>query len=243
HIYFNWWHALFWAAGLGLAAWRFFRKKLNFQQIQYIIIFGLVSFWLIVVYGSWNFFDNIDPTKITIGNSYLRYWLPSFVLATPIIALAGVALNKFLKTLSLKIVWLVFFFMLFSILGVWTCFYGEDEGLVHVRANLWRYESIAESVLELTPDDAIIITDRSDKIFFPYRRVVCGFENPDVQDALETMYFLAPLYYYGVTFPHEDLIRLNEDTFAPNNLQLRRLESFDNESLYIFDYIKDETSA
>ena len=40
----------------------------------------VVSAWLLVVYGSWWFSDNPDPTAITLGSSYVRYFLPLYIL-------------------------------------------------------------------------------------------------------------------------------------------------------------------
>jgi hypothetical protein len=242
-ILFQWWFTIFWVGGLVLFAVQLVRKKIKWEQAQYVIIFGVVSLWLITVYGSWNFHDNIDPSKVTIGNSYLRYWLPSFVLATPIMAWLAMNIKKFLKIKTLQIIWLVFVVLYFAILGTWTTFWSEDEGLAHVQKHLWRYESVAQKVFEVTEDDAIIITDRSDKIFFPERRIAYPLQNEAMYNILETMYFVAPPYYYGVAFTQDALDHLNDTVFNERNLFLERIESFDNEALYMFKYFKQDESS
>lgn len=242
HLEFQWWYTIGWLAGLIFMAVQTIRKKMSWTAIQFAIIFGFVSAWLIIVYGSWQFFDNINVGKITIGNSYLRYWLPSFVLATPIIADLIFHVGRALKFKSLKIIWMILFISFFGAMGAYTTYWGEDEGLAYVRRHLQRYEWIADRVLEITEPNAIIITDRSDKIFFPYRKIVYPLQSEATYSILKKMYFVAPIYYYGVALADEAVEYLNSGVFADNDLKMEKIESFDNEALYIF-YLAQPSTA
>lgn len=243
HIEFQYWYTALWAIGLIFVVIQLFRKKIHWPMAQFVLIFGFVSAWLIIVYGSWQFSDNINAANITIGNSYLRYWLPSFILATPIIGYFIYAVGKMMKFKILKIIWAGVFIGVFGVLGFYTTFFGEDEGLMLVRGHLWRYEWIAKRVFEITEDNAIIITDRSDKIFFPFRRVVYPLQSEVTYNILSKMFFVAPMYYYGITLPEDTLDYLNNEVFNPKKLKMEPLESFDNETLYIFYYEQDEDNS
>jgi len=240
HIKFQWWFTVAWAIGLIFILVQLIRKKLTWPMVQFAILFGFVSAWLIMVYGSWQFFDNINISKITIGNSYLRYWIPSFVLATPVIGYAVYNLGKIIRLRVLQIILAIIFMAGFGLMGLYATVFGEDEGLMYVRQHLWRYEWIAHRVFEITEDNAIIITDRSDKIFFPYRRIVYPLQSQATYDILEKMYFVAPMYYYGVDLGEEAVNHLNREVFNLRKLEMQRLESFDNETLYIFYYLRDD---
>ncbi|MDD4995667.1 MAG: hypothetical protein PHW53_04375 [Patescibacteria group bacterium] len=243
-LLFTWAYSAFCLAGIALAVVRGFRRKLYRGFWQYIIIFGLVTTCLIAVYGSWEFSDNINPFKTTIGNSYLRYWLPSFVLGIPLAVWFMRETIGRIKSRVIKTTAFVAIVIAFVVLGASTAMWGEDEGLVYVRKNLWRYEAVAERVMQITPDDALIVTDRSDKIFFPERKIVYPFRGRDSYEIFSKMYFAVPLYYYGVAFSEDELADINARVLLPLKLRLRELEYFDNEALYIFDYLfSDETNS
>jgi len=237
HIKFNWWYTVLWAAGLIFMAVQLGRKKISWPQAQLIIFFGVVSFWLVIVYGSWQFSDNINVGKVTIGNSYLRYWIPSFVLATPVIAYLLYHVGRIFKFHALQVIWAILIIAAFGAMGTTTTIFGEDEGLRYVRNHLWRYERISERVVELTEDNAIIITDRSDKIFFPKRKIVYPFMAEATYDLLPKMYFVAPTYYYSVALTEGAVEYLNNGILAKKGMRMEKIESFDNEALYIFKYL------
>ena len=239
YVKFNWWYSIFIALGLVMVIVNLFRKKVSWKFFQYLIIYGIVSAWLILVYGSWEFTDNINIGNITIGNSYLRYWLPSFILGTPLIGCFVYQIGKLLKYRALQIIWAVCLIILFGCFGFWKVFFGEDEGILYVQNNLKRYEYVSEKVIELTESDAIIITERSDKIFFPRRRVAYPLMNETVQRLLSGMYLNAPVYYYNVSFTDEILLELNESVFKPIGFKLVPMVEFGNETLYKFYKIEN----
>ena len=102
---------------------------------------------------------------------------------------------------------------------------------MNVRKTLSVSEQIKTEVLALTQPDSILIVDRSDKIFFPDRKVIQPLRS-------ERTYLLMPkiaketnLYYYGITFPQSDLDFLNNVQLL-DDLKIKKIKTFSKESLY-----------
>jgi hypothetical protein len=61
--------------------------KINYKtRIIYLIYFIFITAYLLLFYGSWQFSDRIDRQTLSLGTSYLRYWLPIYILAIPFLA-------------------------------------------------------------------------------------------------------------------------------------------------------------
>ena len=69
-------------------------RKPRKKYFAYFSVFAVLSLILIFYYGSWQFNDNPDPNRFTIGNSYTRYWLPIYLMMMPIAALAIVKFSQ-----------------------------------------------------------------------------------------------------------------------------------------------------
>ncbi|MDD4610363.1 MAG: glycosyltransferase family 39 protein, partial [Patescibacteria group bacterium] len=78
----------------GFIASLFRINKWKKKDWQYFLILITISIILIIYYGSWNFHDNPDPTKTTIGNSYTRYWLPVYFGLIPLASYFLIELGK-----------------------------------------------------------------------------------------------------------------------------------------------------
>ncbi|MEA3272276.1 MAG: hypothetical protein U9P90_01245 [Patescibacteria group bacterium] len=199
-----------------------FEKKMSYNKSLYFLIFCLITGWLLIYYGSWKFHDNIDPSKITIGTSYLRYWLPSFIMLLPflskfILFLSGLWKKKVWKYgLPIALVALFFYFSFFSV------FYSEDEGIFQVKQTLAGYDLRSQEVLELTEEDAIIITDRSDKLFFPERRIIYPLRSARTYNLIPKLIDFVPIYYYGISLSEEEDIEI----------EMQEMKRWGNESLY-----------
>ncbi|MFH1326207.1 MAG: glycosyltransferase family 39 protein [Candidatus Falkowbacteria bacterium] len=81
-VYIFWY--LFWSALLGGILFLYKYKDRNKQEWLYFISFCITSVILVIFYGSWNIQDNIRLNSITIGNSYMRYWLPMYIMSIPL---------------------------------------------------------------------------------------------------------------------------------------------------------------
>lgn len=95
HYYFvNMFAWIFWPAVAGLVLFLVGFKDRKYRQWLYFLAYFLISFILIVYYGSWVFHDNPDLGAVTIGNSYTRYWLPVYLGALPFASLFVMRITK-----------------------------------------------------------------------------------------------------------------------------------------------------
>ena len=228
------------AAFLGLVA---LALQLIFRpQKKYFAVFltwAAASAFLIIYYGSWQFNDNPDLTRYTIGNSYTRYWLPVYLGLIALAAFFIVRVSRALFFLGSKegsavcrygawglqalAVWL---------LAAWSInfvLFGSEEGLAYLYYINKAEKVNTERVLRLTEPEAIIITRYHDKFFWPERRVIMGtFPNEEIFRAAAKLVKYYPVYYYNFYFPESDFNYLNERRLPDYGLKLevvRRLNS------------------
>ncbi|MFC1788012.1 ArnT family glycosyltransferase [Patescibacteria group bacterium] len=230
--------ALFWwltiLAVIGFLVFILKISRLKNRQIQggyYLWFFLGITAWLAIMYGSWTFSDNPDPKAITIGNSYLRYWLPVFVLSTPLIAQGISWLAQLTKNKTTELIAVVVLLTACLALSTQVVFATPGDGLIQIKQTLIRSKEIQSKVLRLIEPGAVIIVDRADKIFFPHRSVLQPLRSDQTYKIMPKIAELTPLYYYGVTFPKVDFDYLNQERLE-NNLQIQLIETFDAESLY-----------
>jgi 4-amino-4-deoxy-L-arabinose transferase-like glycosyltransferase len=209
----------------------------RYRYAVYGAILAFMSAWLFLMYGSWTFHDNPDPSVITIANSYVRYWLPVFVASTPLLALFIDWFASHANTSRLKKASAVFLLGGCALLNMWTVFWRGDDGLLRAASIRTEDEEVRAYVLKTTETDAVMVVDRADKIFFPYRRVVYPLRDEATYDLLPRLLLRTDVYYYGITFPLEDVEYLNAVKLKELGLQIELMETFDEESLYRFYFL------
>lgn len=221
---------------LGLQ-WVYMRPERKRMFARVLVGAGLVSLYLFLVYGSWNLSDNPDPNAVTIGTSYIRYWLPVSVVMTAFAAFAVIHGAARRSTDTMRQVVIGIWLVAFGFTGYVQTLYGKDEGLLFVKENLDLFRSQQERVLDLTGPKDLIIVDRSDKILFPHRSVRYALRSettyanlPAMMDATELQD--ARLYYLGVTLPEDDLTHLREVRLDPVGLDIRHIQEIDLLTLY-----------
>ncbi len=143
------------------------RKKSNFAYLFLIIILSLL---LVVYYGSWQFSDNPNPRLITIGTSFVRYWLPLYFFALPLIAYGVTRLFRSARRAWLLVVVALFCFNF--VISANLIYRDKQEGLLAVARNLQIYQQSAAQVAEQIEPEAIIVAKKQDKVFFPEWTVV-----------------------------------------------------------------------
>lgn len=188
--------------------------------------------YLAVMYGSWTFFDNPDPTQITIGNSHVRYWIPVFVLLTPFAAHAIRWISRRALTETARRLAVAAIVLACVGLSVRATFFAPQDGLVYAAEGLEASRDIRARVLDLTEPDAVIVVDRGDKLFFPYRRVRYPLRDENTYALMPRIVLRAPLYYYGITLPQIDVDYLNDVKLGALGLQIEPVEAFGIETLY-----------
>ncbi|MCK5320311.1 glycosyltransferase family 39 protein, partial [Candidatus Parcubacteria bacterium] len=240
---FSW---LFWAALIGAIIFLInFRK---YKKRHWLFVFSLliISGILIIYYGSWEFYDNPDKSRRTIGNSYTRYWLPIYLGAMPFASLfvmrftrAIISLcNKFYQEkrknlnlfsykinkkfyyISLRIIFLIIFF--YGSLSF--VLHGSEEGLIFLAQRQKESRTEYNQVLKLTENNSAIITFYHDKLFFPERKVIVGlFDDKRMVAKYANLVELLPVYYYNFTLPQKDIDYLNSKRLAEAGLGIEKV--------------------
>ncbi len=196
---------------------------------RFLITLGGMGGVLGMYYGSGVFVDVIH-TDLTIGSSYVRYFLPISLLLIPFTVQGIQWLSKKFLT-RFPLAGIGGLLVVFTVFSSWTVLYRSPESLVPAYHTLTRYAEIKKAVLELTAQKDVIVVERSDKIFFPDRKVVLNLRSPATLDVLPKLAKLGQVYYYGITIADAELPELNR-LLGQNKLKLSHIRSFENESLY-----------
>lgn len=225
-----WWLAIPLVVGLLLYVKKIIDNKLNKEQKIYLGVYLFISSFLFVYYGSWLFYDN--PAKeVSIGTSYVRYWLPIYILSAPFIIFVFEKLISLFRGNFKKI--LVFLLCaVYIFLSVNLTFFDRNDGLVAVKKNVKEYAKIASEVRKIIEPDAVIIVDRADKIFFPEYRVIYSLRDEETYDLIPRIVNLIPLYYYGITLPQKDIDYLYAKKLDPQKVEIVKIKDFGIETLY-----------
>ena len=141
-------------------AWR----QRPLRRTLFVGLWTVVS--LVLVYGQAVYQDHVGLNVTSTGNSFLRYLVP----IAPLIALAAGcvaewALRRMKQVTAHTLVASIGVLLL--VLGMWTAVARDDEGLLATATELHGYASLRSSMDATIPKEAIILSDRSDKIFFP----------------------------------------------------------------------------
>lgn len=227
---------------LGLE-WRTLRADKRQLYKRLLWLTAIVSAYLFVVYGSWNISDNPDPSAVTIGTSYIRYWLPISLAMTALVGYAIVRGVSYRYSETMRQVVIGIWLVAFGYAGFAQAVYGRDEGLAFVHQNLLTFQAQQERVLEVTSfkDTEVIIVDRADKIFFPHRQVVYPLRSQTTYEALPAMIDAARgeggVYYFGVKLPEEDLDHLREVELEPRGVDIVHVSDIEGDvpmAVYMF---------
>jgi hypothetical protein len=219
---------------LGSLNFIFKLKRASSAQKIYFVFFVIISLYLVVYYGSWNFYDNLDPAKVTIGTSYVRYWLPIYIFSLPFVALIFLALLAIFKKRYLK---LLIGGLAVLILFVYSAnlVFPTEEGLLKIKENLWDYQEKFEIIQRLTESNAVIVADRNDKTVFPERRVVsCLIADCPKFESLPKLIAKVPVYYYPSS-PNFKAEEFNQEILVKYNLEIDEGQVVkDRERIYQF---------
>jgi hypothetical protein len=220
--------------GFVCLAYGWVKERIGRNEIALGALFVGVTGRLALVYGSWVIHDNPDPTAVTIGISYARYWLPLFVLGSGV---AGIGLARLAERLekSTRLGLAALLYALFIVLSFNVVFLTPGDGLRDVVATLGEYSAIKQAVLGRTEPEAVIVADRGDKLFFPDRHVMAPLREESTYAALQALQENhTPLYYYGITLTADDLRYHNEEKLPAYGLRIVSLTTYGNHTLYQF---------
>ncbi|WKZ29591.1 MAG: hypothetical protein QY323_02570 [Patescibacteria group bacterium] len=198
-----WWQSLLAVAGLLL--WCSAFRKSTAVQKTYAAATVAGAVWLAVLYGSWAIRDRLDPSAVTIGTSYVRYFLPAYVAMLPF---AAFALVRFADGATRKHAHIAVL-ALFAFMTARVTLFAGDESLQAVRdtlaENAWKRTQLLENVF---PPDAVIMTERFDKLFVPDIMRIIPAADATGFDAATKLADVVPVYWYGLTPAFEERLRL-----------------------------------
>ncbi|MCX6779467.1 MAG: hypothetical protein NTU97_04575, partial [Candidatus Magasanikbacteria bacterium] len=172
-------------AGFSLLFFNRFKSKQTGEEVgvnnfKYVAVWFLLSLYILIFYGSWEFFDNLAMTP-SIGTSYVRYFLPIYVFSLPLAAYFLVKLWFLNKVVSKFLVILLALLLLGASFGE---VYLKLDGLQQVKINVKQYQEWQEKIYQLTEPESVIVTRYADKYLFPGRKVISGWQNDEQVTAI-----------------------------------------------------------
>lgn len=225
-----WWLAIPLAIGVSVFIKKLIDGKLGKEQKVFLFFCFFVSLYLFIYYGSWLFYDN-PAREPSVGTSYLRYWLPVYILSLPFAAFVLIKFTNWFsgrrKKAMATVLCLIIFFLSFKL-----TFFDKNDGLSFVARNVKEYAAIAEEVNQIVEKDAVIIVDQADKFFFPEHRVIQPLRDEQIYKLIPDLANLVPLYYYGMTLPQKDIDYLYAKKIDPKEVEIVKIKDFGGETLY-----------
>lgn len=223
-----WWQSIL--AVTGLLLWLFLFRQATSAQKMYAGATILTAVWLAVLYGSWAIRDRLDPDSVTIGTSYVRYFLPAYVAMLPFGALALVRIGERMKNAKAPVA-------IAAVCGFLTLratVFAGDESLRAVRATLDQNAFKSAALLEFVfPPDAVVMTERFDKLIVPRVLRIIPASDDSAFAAAAAAAKYAPVYWYGLTPSEEELLRL-DNLAAAHGLTMEEVENvIEGESAYL----------
>ena len=225
-----WWQSLLAVAGLLLwcAA---FRKSTPVQK-TYTIATVAGAAWLAVLYGSWAIRDRLDPSAVTIGTSYVRYFLPAYVAMLPFAAFALVRFADRAKRKHIPLALLA----ICALMSLRVTVFVGDESLQAVRrtleTNMVKRTTLLQDVF---PSDAVIMTERFDKLFVPdILRIIPSADQAGFAAATKVADDV-PVYWYGLTPSLDETLRLEALANARGFTLSEIPTSIPGETAFIFE--------
>lgn len=198
-----WWASLL--SAVGFAWWLRERRAATGPQKTYAAVALAASAWLVLLYGSWFVRDRFDPEAVTIGTSYVRYFLPIYAAALPF---AGFALVRLGERLRLPVALPAVAVLLTMLLGVRSAVIVGDESLRAVRRTMEGNVLKKEALLSWIERDATVMTERFDKLLVPdVLRIIPSADAAGFAAAARTAE-ISPTYWYGLDPDADETARL-----------------------------------
>ena len=178
-----------WLLMVALAGYFCLKEEIWKKPEKWIVaVFAWTAIWLTAFYGNGVYQDHVGVNVASMGNSYLRYLLPLSLLAA---ASAGFVVARLWKYWSLRILSLAMIVALI-VVGQWSALARDDEGMLANQEELARYAEIRDQARSVINSNAIILSDRSDKIFFPVFNAASPMpDDKSIQAILDAGYSVA----------------------------------------------------
>jgi hypothetical protein len=215
--------------------YKYFKKP----QISYGIISCLISLYILIYYGSWTFADPLTLHLNKIGISYVRYFLLIYILSIPLITVFYLFIADLVVKKKYKIIIGAFLLIICLVLNFNVLYIAGYDNLPQIKKNMQNYNQLNKTVTDIIEPNAIVISNRSDKIFFPERKVIGSIDFQDIGYWQKLLEADIPLYYYAVE--NQDYIDNLSTALDKYNLTLgNKLEITDREWLYQITLLSDD---
>jgi len=208
--------------------------RLEYKQKTYLWLYGFMALWLITYYGSYEFYEYIDKTKIILGSSYLRYWLPIYIFSLPFVALTILRIKYFFQSKILRYIISPAIILLFVFFSINVVLLNPLQGIVKLKSYIKNNIEKKEIIIKKTEPDSVIIAGFADKIFFPERKVIVNLPNDNnkMNDILVKLKDKVSVYYFFN--PLDENSQKNIEDIKNLGIVLNQVQIFtkDNEVLY-----------
>lgn len=224
-----WWFSLVGIFGFFIVFRRALYDCFGRQRYRLIVYIGttlFVGFWLTAFYGSWIFFDN-SAEIVTIGNSYVRYWLPMYILTLPFVASVFAYFLKSRSGFIARYACVAASFIILLYFSGNAVLLTYPDSMLAIAKNIVRYQDGAHQIQAVTPEDAVIFSVRSDKNFFPERKVAQSFKDFAEKDLVPPLVEHVPVYYYGL-WNEKDAEYISRRYFGEYHLRFEHVAEFGN---------------
>jgi len=199
---------LFVLGGL-IILYKLYKKQISKRGKIYVWISLLTCAWLSFYYGSWQFIDQLVLKYNTISSSYTRYWLIMNILILPIIAYFLVKIWQFKCVKYLNYTFVALILALLCIFSANLVYNSKYDGLIAQKQVIETYYAQAQKVDQIIENNAIIITNRADKVFWPKRRVVMFNLDYSIFPIIKDVLDKTPVYYFTL-MPDRDIDYINQ---------------------------------
>ncbi|KKS44447.1 MAG: hypothetical protein UV05_C0006G0011 [candidate division CPR1 bacterium GW2011_GWA2_42_17] len=234
---------LLWWACLGcLLYWPRLSKIWRGAFVAYVLVF----LWLIMLYGSWEFYDHPLLKLQTIGTSYVRYWWPIWILGLPFLAKVWSLWSdkeaRFMPIKRAAGAWIllcsaVVFYAPWAIL---TAFSSQPEGLLTSLPIYAQDIAVREKIMATTAKEAVILAHTMDKVIWPSRQVIYNLPTPQTKKIVAQL-LAQKIKIYELQMSYSEKLReyINDNEYAPNGYILgSALWTEHGWSLYQFELVK-----
>ncbi len=171
------------------------------------------------------FADHVRPGAVTLANSVLRYTLPfGFVFAWAVAAfrqrLEQTRFPQARRLFSAAAACLLIF-------GIFTAFARDEEGILATRKELGTYTAIRAAALKAFQPNDVILSERSDKIFFPAFKVATPLPTKEQLSHLSQVSSSTAIGLF-----RRPLSFTERDDWRKMGYDVREVQAFERERLY-----------
>ena len=154
----------------------------------------------------------------SLGSSYVRYFLPLYILSLPLLAFFLNQLWQRHKIYAKILVTLIMCLLVF--ISARQVLWSGQESLIAVKNQLLKYRVQAQDLLKQVSENDLILLDKStDKIFFPERKHLIVPQNGVEWSEIKKILPYQPVYYFHHT-AEVSRASLNQTKFNPQGLKV-----------------------